>query len=175
MIRQAMAERRRLAFTYHSRSAGEKGKREVDPHALVYYAGDWHLLGYCHRSQEARQFRLSRMEAPTLQDARFAMPEAADARDFWANRAPTRIGDRVARVRFLPQIARWARERRHYACEGEEETDAGLVMTLRVERWEEILPWLLGWGGDVTVLDPPELRERIAAEARRVLSAYGKK
>jgi predicted DNA-binding transcriptional regulator YafY len=175
LIRQAIEERRRLAFTYHSRSTGETGEREIDPHSLVYYAGDWHLVGYCHQRADVRQFRLARIEGVRLLDARFVMPDAADARDFWANRDPARTGERVARVLFSPDAARWARERRHYACEGEEETAAGLVMTLRVDRWEELIPWLLGWGGDARVLSPPELCTRVREEACRMLARYDEK
>jgi predicted DNA-binding transcriptional regulator YafY len=144
----------------------------VDPHALVYYAGDWHLVGYCHARAGVRQFRLSRMEAPRMLPDRFTMPPEADAREFWANSEPARSGDLIARVRFPPETARWARERRHYAVEAEEETGEGLVMTLRLDRWEELLPWLLGWGGDVEVLSPPELGARVAAEARRMLAKH---
>src|SRR5438067_726468 len=47
LVQQATAERRRLAFVYHSRSTGRAAERTVEPHALVYYAGDWHLLARC--------------------------------------------------------------------------------------------------------------------------------
>jgi predicted DNA-binding transcriptional regulator YafY len=175
LIQRAMRERRRLAVIYHSRSGPGASERTVDPHALVFYAGDWHLIGYCHHRAAVRQFRLSRMEAPRLLDDRFSMPPEADARAFWANGDPHRTGDRVAQVRFSPAVARWVRERRHYAWEVEEETAAGLVVTLRVDRWEELLPWLLGWGGEAEVLAPEDLRARIAEEARRMLANYGEK
>jgi predicted DNA-binding transcriptional regulator YafY len=173
LIRQAIAERRRLAVTYHARSTAETAERSIDPYALVYYAGDWHLLGYCHHRAGIRQFRLSRMEAPRLLPDRFVMPAEADAQAFWANSAHGRTGDCVARVRFSAAVARWVRERRHYAWEEEEETPKGVQVTLRVDRWEELLPWLLGWGGDVEVLSPAELRTRVTEEARRMLAKHG--
>jgi predicted DNA-binding transcriptional regulator YafY len=172
LIQQAITERRRLAVTYHARSTAETAERTIDPYALVYYAGDWHLLGYCHGRAGVRQFRLSRMEAPRLLPDRFVMPAEADAQAFWANSTHGRTGDCVAEVRFSDTVTRWVRERRHYAWESEEETPAGLRATLRVDRWEELLPWLLGWGGDVEVLAPPELRARVAEEARRMLAQH---
>jgi predicted DNA-binding transcriptional regulator YafY len=171
LIRQAMTERRRLAITYHSRSTGERRERTLDPYALVYYAGDWHLLAYCHDRRDERQFRLSRIDAPRLLDERFTMPEDLDAREFWANAAPRPYGDRVARVRFAPEAARWARERRHSAWESDTETREGLEVTLRVERWSELLGWLLSWGGEVAVLSPPELRAELREEGLRIAAA----
>jgi predicted DNA-binding transcriptional regulator YafY len=175
LIQQAMRERRRLRVTYHSRTGSGASERTLEPHVLVFYAGDWHLVGYCHDRAAVRQFRLSRMEAPHLLDDHYSMPREADARAFWANNEPQRTGDCVTRVRFSPGIARWVRERRHYAWEAEEETAAGLIATLRVDRWEELLPWLLGWGGEAEVLAPAELRARVAEEARQMLANYSEK
>jgi predicted DNA-binding transcriptional regulator YafY len=169
LIQQAMRERRRMAVTYHARSGSEPRERMIDPYALVFYAGDWHLLGYCHDRRDVRQFRLTRMESPRLLPERFTMPPEADARQFWANCNPHPVGTSVARVRFAPEAARWVRERRHYAWAAEEESAEGLLVTLRVERWEELLPWLLGWGGAATVLAPEELRVCVREEARRMM------
>ncbi|PJI52611.1 DNA-binding protein, partial [Methylobacterium radiotolerans] len=33
---------------------------------------------------------------------------------------------------------------------------------LTVGGWKELVPWILGWGGEVEVLGPPELRAHIA-------------
>lgn len=114
------------------------------------------------------------MEQPRLLGDRYEIPadEDAQAYAFWANNSPTRTGECVAHVRFGPQTARWARERRHYAWEQEEETTDGLVVTMRMDRWGEALPWLLGWGGEVEVLSPPEVQTLLAREAKRILDRY---
>jgi predicted DNA-binding transcriptional regulator YafY len=170
LIQQAMTERRRFGVTYHARTTTQTSERTIDPYALVYFAGDWHLVGYCHEREDVRQFRLSRMESPLLLEERFTMPADADAQSFWANQEPSRTGDCVARVRFPKELARWVRERPHYGREEEEETEAGLTLRLRVDRWEELMPWLLSWGGGLEVLSPPELRARVAEEAGRMLA-----
>ena len=192
LVQQAMAERRRLAMIYHSRSAADTRERIVEPHALVYYAGDWHVLArqvapstdaapssadsagsaYASPRSDVRQFRLSRIDSPRLLHDRYELPRDADARDFWANAEPERTGSLVAHVLFPPEAARWVRERRHYSWESERDTPAGLEITLRVDRWEEVLPWLLSWGRHLNVLDPPELRTLIAAEASHLAAAH---
>jgi predicted DNA-binding transcriptional regulator YafY len=175
-----MRQRRRLALVYHSRSRRQSREHAIEPYALVYYAGDWHVLAAdaADENQDGgadrpvRQFRLSRIEQPRLLDHRYEIPAGMDARAFWANNNPSRYGDHVARVRFGKEVARWARERRHYSWETEAETADGLVVTLRVERWEELLPWLLGWGADAEVLSPPELRNALRQTAESMLATY---
>jgi len=38
---------------------------------------------------------------------------------------------------------------------------------------QEMLPWIRGWGADVEVLEPEDLRERMMGEARRLARVYG--
>jgi len=52
------------------------------------------------------------------------------------------------------------------------ENDAGVVVTMNVSRCPELVTFLLGFGPDCEVLEPPKLREEIATgrgEARRGL------
>jgi CRISPR-associated endonuclease/helicase Cas3 len=39
--------------------------------------------------------------------------------------------------------------------------------------WLEMLPWIRGWGADVEVVGPEELREKMLAESRRMAKVYG--
>jgi len=36
-----------------------------------------------------------------------------------------------------------------------------------------MLPWIRGWGADVEVLEPEELREQMMGETRRMAQMYG--
>jgi predicted DNA-binding transcriptional regulator YafY len=47
-----------------------------------------------------------------------------------------------------------------------------LEVTLCVDRWEELIPWLLGWGSQFRVLAPAELRALVAGEAQRMTEAH---
>ena len=39
--------------------------------------------------------------------------------------------------------------------------------------WREMLPWIRGWGADVEVLDPADLRDEMMGESKRLASIYG--
>ena len=55
----------------------------------------------------------------------------------------------------------------------EEQPDGSLIWRAKVAEPQEMLPWIRGWGADVEVLEPEDLRERMVGEARRLAEAYG--
>ena len=61
MVKRAILERSPLAFTYYN-SAGQSGRRTVEPARLVFKSGSWYLLAFCQARQDWRIFRLVRME-----------------------------------------------------------------------------------------------------------------
>ncbi|MGX1759271.1 hypothetical protein ACWIG5_20525 [Streptomyces lydicus] len=53
-----------------------------------------------------------------------------------------------------------------------EHDDGSLVIVLFVDRWEWLIPLVTSYGPDVTVTEPPKLREAITAQLRHALAAY---
>jgi predicted DNA-binding transcriptional regulator YafY len=157
---QAIQERRVVRLRYHSYSRDEITEREVEPHTLTYASGAWYLNGYCRLRQDVRAFRLSRIERLEVLRETFEPREAPIP-------APATIS---VRVRFDPGVARWVRERQHYAFVAEEPPagEGGPVMVYRVHTLSELIPWLLGWGASAEALDPPDLREQLRAEALKL-------
>jgi len=70
---------------------------------------------------------------------------------------------------FDKEVTRWVRESPSYYITSEEETPAGLLVTLKPHQESEVLQWLLSWGSHVRVLEPETLRLRIAEEAQGML------
>ena len=46
----------------------------------------------------------------------------------------------------------------------------GVELHLKLSSLPEIERWILGWGGDATVVKPPELRAAVRAAATRILN-----
>lgn len=74
----ATQERRRVRMTYQSRS-DEQTEREFDPYGLVYRAGRWYIIGWCHLRRGLRSFRLDRLMAASVLAVSFDRPEEFDA------------------------------------------------------------------------------------------------
>ncbi len=60
LLCSASQERRRVRMAYQSRS-DEQTEREFDPYGLVYRAGRWYIVGWCHLRRGLRSFRLDRV------------------------------------------------------------------------------------------------------------------
>ena len=55
----------------------------------------------------------------------------------------------------------------------EPQEDGGVIWRAPIAEWREMLPWIRGWGADVEVLEPIELRETLMGEARALARQYG--
>ena len=77
-------------------------------------------------------------------------------------------------LRFHPHVAARVRETQwHRSEQVEEQADGSLLWRARVAEPQEMLPWIRGWGADVEVLEPRELREQMMGEAKVVAERYG--
>ena len=164
-LRRAILERRRVRFRYYTRSReGAAQTREADPYGLINFDQAWYLVAHDHLRHDVRHFRLERMEQLVLLDKRFTRSP-----DFHMASPDLRDRPRVVRVLFDHAVARWVREARNFFVVQEEDTADGLLVTLRVREIDEIMPWLLSWGGRVRVLEPDEVRQRLIASAQAIL------
>jgi predicted DNA-binding transcriptional regulator YafY len=59
-IQQAISQRRVLEIEY-SNLQKEVSRRKAEPIGLVFYAFNWHLIGWCHLKKDYRDFRVSRI------------------------------------------------------------------------------------------------------------------
>lgn len=170
-LRRAILERRVVRFRYHGRHADDPHtallERDADPYSLAHVAGVWHLIAHCHRRGALRKFRLDRMERLVVTDDAFTRPAHFRLPD--EPRDDRRV---TIRALFGGETARWVRESRFFYMVAQEETPDGLLVNLRVRREDDALPWLLGWGARVRVLEPLSLRDRLAAEATAMLAHY---
>ena len=56
----ATQQEKRVWMRYHSGQA-EETERAVDPYGLIFHAGLWYTVGYCHLRQDLRMFRLDHL------------------------------------------------------------------------------------------------------------------
>jgi len=168
-LRGAIIARQAVRFRYHARhsQSGERsGQREVDPYSLAFMSGAWYVTAYDHARRAQRTFRLDRLESLTVLPRTFTRPA------HWHYERRDEERQMVVRVLFDPQAGRWAQEARPYYWVDEAARRDGLLMTLRVRQLDEIVGWVLSWGGRVHVLEPEALKKRLAEEAERLLKVY---
>lgn len=169
-INRAIADRRRIGLTYYSLTRDDTTDRQVDPYGLIYQGGTWYLVGFCHLRLDRRMFRVSRIRDLTTTDESFQMPEGFSLRKY-AQVAWQRPAVRVV-MQVSPWLGRWARENWRRPFTVEREGPDGWVLALDVEEPEWLIGYCLSYHADVELLAPADLRERVAAAARRVVDRY---
>lgn len=81
----------------------------------------------------------------------------------------------VVKLRFHNRVRlRLLETRWHPSQHVEEDNQDHILWQAVIAEPEEMLPWIRGWGADVEVLEPAELREKIAIEAERTTRLYGR-
>ncbi|MCD7997134.1 MAG: YafY family transcriptional regulator [Clostridiales bacterium] len=74
MIKTALQESRLLSFEYEDRH-GNKTTRTAEPYQLVLKGSHWYWQGYCHKRNDFRLFKLSRISNLHIQDEFFTPGE----------------------------------------------------------------------------------------------------
>jgi predicted DNA-binding transcriptional regulator YafY len=81
LLSAAAQERRRVHLEYRTPQR-EDTQRDFNPYGLVYRAGRWYTVGWCHLRRGLRSFRIDRIRAANALDVHFQRPSAFDALEY---------------------------------------------------------------------------------------------
>jgi len=173
-IEAGVQQKRHVQIHYYTKTREEWTDRVIEPYVIVYRGNAWYLVAYCHLNLEVRIFRLDRIDRATLMTEPFELPRNFSADSFFAGSWVIEQGDPVRiKLRFAPEAARWVRVAKYHPTqELEEQPDGSLLFIGTVTGTREITRWILGYGADVEVLEPRELRSEVRAEVTRMTGIY---
>ncbi len=158
-----------VRFAYRKPS-GEVAQRHVEPWAMTSRSGRWYLVGRDRDREASRAFRLSRVEGPVRRSGpagSYDVPADLDARAMVAG-LPTSADERLAVLRVREGRGGFLRRR---AAAAEPAPEPGWdVVRLRVGDVGMRADELAGYGPDVVVLEPPDLRDAVVRRLRAVLA-----
>ena len=144
----------------------------LEPSALTHAL---YLIGYDEERKGRRTFKVERILSASLTPETFesddAINEARELLRAWDVISDEPVADVV--VRFSPAVAKRAAETRwHPSQEIEEQADGSLLWRGKVAGLREIRIWILGWGAEAEVLEPPELRKEVAEQLSAAAAHY---
>jgi predicted DNA-binding transcriptional regulator YafY len=171
LFQDAVLNQRVVALRYHSFSPDVITERKIEPHGLVYYSNDWHVVAYCRLREGMRDFRLGRVQEVELLEETFERPAEIK---WWADDFNHATEVRV----WIDQPALpWAREQPAFGFMREERPDdgRGSVFVFEVRDLRRLLPWVLSWGANARVLSPREVVETVREEAAALVKRYRSK
>jgi len=165
-----------VEFEYRKPGSRREERRRVRPYHLTHRENLWYLIAFDPGRAALRTFALPRISGAELTEARFVRPEDFSPEAFFANALGVLggPGDFTVVIRFTATVADRVREREWHESQIRRDLpDGALELTLRLGALAEVEGWVLGWGADAEVLQPTELRRRLAATAGRLASVYG--
>jgi proteasome accessory factor BC len=159
-LARGMREHRLVEIEYQKEVDAQPSTRVVEPYSLERQLPNWYVHTFDRSSDAERSFRLDRMRSAKLLREKFTPREGFE---------PTRLRDaRHARVLYSKEIARFEIERGARRL-----TDGTAIREMPVGSDEWLESDILSKRGEAVVLDPPELRARIAARARALAKELG--
>lgn len=170
-VQDALWSNRRLRLSYR-RDVDRVVERTVEPYGLVCKAGVWYMLAGVRG--ETRTYRVSRIEGAQLLDETFDRPVGFDLGVAWTaavgrfrDTAPPRV---AVKVRVDPSVS--AQFSRIVGEQIVERAGDGVVV-LDFPACEAAVSPLAAFGSRVEVLEPDELRQRLAELGSQLSGLYG--
>ncbi len=170
-IADAVAERRRIRFRYRP-SEGEEADREVDAWGLVFRRGAWYVVGGDRDRGEPRSFRLSRIASRVTVAGQGDPPPPEFRAADHLTAGPWGVGEpqSSARVAFSPKVAWWALSGLPGARELETRGDGWTEAAVPAGAEEAFVSWILSFGPDAEVVEPPALRAAVISALEETLA-----
>lgn len=174
-LADALVQRKQLAIRYSSRTKGEHSQRTLSPQRLIHYRDNWYLDAWCELRGALRSFAVERIsDARVLELPSKDIPEDqldthfTSSYGIFAGQA-----EHTAVLRFTSERARWvAGEQWHPQQQGNTLEDGRYELHIPYSDPRELVMDILKYGGDVEVVAPPGLRQRVAEELGRAYGQY---
>jgi proteasome accessory factor C len=157
---EAIRDRRLVEVEYQKEGEQTWSKRIVEPYSLERKLPNWQVHTWDRTREAERSFRLDRVRNARITD------ETYEPR---AGFEPRGLRDaRTAKVLYAKPIARWAVERGARPLK-----DGSALAEMPVGSPEWLVGETLFYRGEAIVLEPEDLRARIATRAKELVSELG--
>lgn len=168
IIKTALQESRLLSFEYIAHH-GKKTTRTVEPYQLVLKSSNWYLQGYCHKRNDFRLFRLSRISNLQIHK------EVFTPRDY--EKPQLDFDDVVATMQteIKIRIHKSVMDRvldfcsyEHFSTDGEEH----YIVSIPFIENDYYYYILMSFGDKCECLEPPHIREEMIRKIQDIAALY---
>jgi len=156
----------RVEIEYAAVSRAQAERRAIDPYGMVHHAGEWYVVGFCHKRGDVRTFRLDRIGALHTTTEKFEKPANFDLEAYRRDRLYVPSADSVTvRVQLDPLAVtrigvNWP------VGEVTMQDDGSAELLVDCDGFEWVTQWVLGLGRHAWIVGPDDaqnaMRDRIA-------------
>ena len=177
-LEEACQTLKTVEMTYYTASRDSVSERKFNPYVLHIYRGtNPYVIGYCHKREEIRWFRVDRIKRLEILPETFVADPTFDAKDHLelifqheAGGVPLPVA-----IWFDAPTAPYVRERRwHPTQELQEHSDGSLTLCMVVRGLNDLKRWVLGYGKGAIVREPLELVQLVRDEVEGMSKSYSK-
>ena len=172
VLAKAVAGRQQLELLY--RKPGQKAEaRVIDPYHLANINGEWFLFAFDQARRDIRTFAPARIQSARPTGKRFERSQEFSLEKRLRDSFGVHSGDGTFDVviRFAPRAADYIREKKWHESQSLREfKNGGVELKMKLSSLGEVQRWVLSWGGDARVLQPPELVEAVRQAAAAILN-----
>lgn len=166
LIRIAIDQGRELEFVYYS-PQGES-VRCIEPYYLIFRWSSWYVWGWCKKRKDFRLFKLNRMDKMQMSEKSFTkriapVPDLSNEKIFPGEIKIRALFEKEMKWRLVEEFGPYCFE---------EHSDGKLLFQADYTDKEAAISWLLTFGDKVELLEPLEIREKIADIAKRIQERY---
>ncbi|MEN9993524.1 MAG: hypothetical protein RL762_181 [Bacteroidota bacterium] len=173
---EGIQAQKRVWFMYTSFQQQQSKPRKVSPLFLKEYRNRWYLICFDLQKQDISTFALDRMTDLQLLDEAAQIPSDFNATDYFRDAIGITAfrGEALRIVLKADAIAARYIETQafHQSQKLLEKHDAYSIFELRILVTEEFIRSLLGYAGEVEVIEPQSLRKTLKERAQALLKRY---
>jgi proteasome accessory factor B len=173
----AISSRRSVRIRYESLTEWEEICTRLSPYRLLFSRRSWYVIGRSSLHRSTRTFNVGRIRELKPLDDGFQVPRGFSVERYLGNAwhlIPEPGRDQEVMIRFSKMVAQNVAEVVwHKTQRVEHNADGTLDFRVRVSGLGEISWWILGYGDQAEVLQPPQLRQIVAERAARTAQKYG--
>ncbi|MGB1076305.1 MAG: helix-turn-helix transcriptional regulator [Flavobacteriales bacterium] len=170
--------RETIAFTYLKFGANAPAGYTLQPLLLKEHRNRWYVIGRDVDKGQIRTFGLDRIQSESLQytGRRFNPPDDFDASAHFDQSLGVTVLDESP-LELVFEVAPVLRDYLHTTPIHTSQTitesaDGRIEMRLRVQQTFELFQQILGFGDEIRVIHPPELKQAIAQKLSSALKQY---
>jgi CRISPR-associated endonuclease/helicase Cas3 len=180
VLTEARLRRRTVSVAYELEDGTLTKPYTFSPYFIEPYAPGLttHVIGFREPPGDIRTFKVERLRSVKLGLSDFVMPEDFDPtallEDAWGIWYTNEPAVEVV-LKFAPRVRRRVMETRWHRNQADPEVleDGSVIWRCRIAEPREMLPWVRGWGADVEVLAPAEMRAEVRRNVREMATVYG--
>lgn len=166
----------RQVYLSYDRGNGQRVERLVSPLGLVAKGSIWYLVAAT--GEAVRSYRISRVQNAALTDSSCDRPPNFNLAEYW-QQSTTEFKAALpyygVTVRVAPEAIAWLRWGGYFArIEQMDAPDAEgwIPVSLRFDVEKAACAYVLGFGAQMEVIEPLELRDRVLQTAKAAIALY---